>query len=83
MAGDYAQLGLSLCKKTCPQKEHMTLTNPRNRGFIVGMGGFMAGALVHSLLPPWDLWLRAAATGLACLAVSAVLAMTFAGPPKP
>jgi len=62
----------------------MSLTNPRNGGLIIGLGGFFGGALVHSLLPtPWDIWLRAYITGLTCLVISGILAFTFTRPTKP
>ncbi|MEO8104335.1 MAG: hypothetical protein ABI790_17610 [Betaproteobacteria bacterium] len=58
-----------------------SLTASRH-GLIIGLGGLFGGALARSLVPTWDIWLRAALTAYADVAV-AVAGMLACAPRPP
>jgi len=56
--------------------------NPNKRQMLIAMGGIFGAGLVHSLLPPTDIWIRAALTGLAAIAFSGLLALLLPRRPQ-
>lgn len=56
--------------------------NPKTRGVIIGVGAIFGAGLVHSLLPPWTIWLRVAVTGMTAGLIAALLLAFLPHPPK-
>lgn len=58
-----------------------SMTSERRRFFIC-IGGFFGAALVHSLLPVGDMWMRAAFTGATAVVLCLLLALLLPNPPE-
>jgi hypothetical protein len=56
----------------------MGATKARNRGLVIGLGGFFAGFFVHSVLPLGNIWADVALAAATCAVVSIGLAAATA-----
>ncbi len=55
--------------------------NKNARQSLIFIGGFFGAGLVHSLLPPGDIWIRAAITAAAAVIITGLL-LLLPHPPK-
>lgn len=56
--------------------------NKNARQSLIFIGGFFGAGLVHSLLPPGDIWIRAAITAAAAVIITGLLLLLLPHPPK-
>jgi hypothetical protein len=56
--------------------------NPQRRQLFTAIGALFGAGLLHSLLPPGDLWMRAALTAVAAVFIFGLLAWLLPHPPK-
>lgn len=56
--------------------------NPNKRQLFIVIGGIFGAGFVHSVLPPGDIWIRAALTAAAAILISGLLALLLPHPPK-
>ena len=53
--------------------------NPQTRQILIAIGGLFGAGLVHSLLPPGDIWIRALITAASAMAISVLLMVILPG----
>jgi hypothetical protein len=49
--------------------------NRNKRRLLITIGSVFGAAFIHSILPEWDIWLRAATTGIAAAAIFVISAV--------
>ena len=56
--------------------------NPKRRRLIIIIGAIFGAGFVHSVLPSWDIWIRAAVTGAAAFTIAGLLTVLLPHPSK-
>jgi len=56
--------------------------NPNKRRLIILIGDIFGAGFVHSILQSWDVWIRAAVTGIVAFAIATLLTVLLPHPPK-
>ena len=62
--------------------ELVVAVDARKRQLVSAVGGMFGAGLVHSILPPWETWMRATVGAAAAVVIFLLFALLLPRPPK-